>query len=271
MTTRSLFKTTLVLAAVLAAGQASAQVTFYQRDGFEGRAYSATGTIPNLARYGLNDRASSVVVSRERWEVCEDNAFRGHCVVLRPGNYPSLAAMGLNNQISSVRPIASYVRIDDHRYAPPPIVVQDYRRRGGERLYEAPVVAVRAVVGPPEQRCWIEREKAVVRDRDEPNVPGAVVGAVIGGILGHQIGHGGVKDVATVGGAVAGAAIGANVGNGDGRQVVNRDVQRCSTVPSAQPAYWDVTYTFRGLQHSVQLTTPPGPTVRVNGRGEPRA
>ena len=29
--------------------------------------------------------------------------------------------------------------------------------------------------------------------------------------------------------------------------------------------------TFRGQEHHVQMTTPPGYTVRVNQRGEPRA
>jgi hypothetical protein len=42
---------------------------------------------------------------------------------------------------------------------------------------------------------------------------------------------------------VAGAAIGANIARDrDGRQIVTRDVQRCTKVPSqARPDYWDVT------------------------------
>jgi len=48
-------------------------------------------------------------------------------------------------------------------------------------------------------------------------------------------------------------------------------VQRCRTSPSrAQPAYWDVTYSFRGQEFRVQMTAPPGNTVTVNDRGEPR-
>jgi len=39
----------------------------------------------------------------------------------------------------------------------------------------------------------------------------------------------------------------------------------------ARPAYWDVVYNFRGQQHRVQMTSPPGQTVTVNGAGEPRA
>jgi uncharacterized protein YcfJ len=111
-----------------------------------------------------------------------------------------------------------------------------------------------------------------VQERGDSRVPGAIFGAVIGGILGHQIGGGTGRDLATVGGAVAGAAVGANVGRDRGApQTVSRDVQRCSSVPSrAQPDYWDVTYSFRGKEHRVQLTAPPGPTVTVNRDGEPR-
>src|SRR5207253_10642863 len=97
-----------------------------------------------------------------------------------------------------------------------------------------------------------------------------IAGAVIGGVLGHQIGSGRGRDVATAGGAVAGGALGANIGrNGE---VVSQDVQRCTSVPNnAPPDYWDVTYTFRGQVHHVQMSAPPGPTIMVNeGNGEPR-
>ncbi len=137
-----------------------------------------------------------------------------------------------------------------------------------ERFYSVPVTSVRAVLGAPEQRCWAERQQVVAES--EPNIPGAIVGAVIGGVLGHQVGGGRGRDVATAGGAVAGAAIGANVGRSGG-QVYNQDVQRCTTVPSnARPEYWDVTYNFRGTQHRVQMTAPPGPTLMVDNIGVPR-
>jgi uncharacterized protein YcfJ len=101
-----------------------------------------------------------------------------------------------------------------------------------------------------------------------PNVPGAIAGAVIGGVLGHQIGGGHGQDIATAGGAVAGAAIGSNVGRDHG---YGQDVQRCADVTSSdRPDYWDVTYEFRGAQHRVQLSSPPGATILVNRDGEPR-
>jgi uncharacterized protein YcfJ len=154
-------------------------------------------------------------------------------------------------------------------YATPP-AAYDYRRRDNEPLYEAQVTSVRAVLGPPEQRCWVERQ-VVDSGRAGINVPGAVVGGVAGGVLGHQIGSGRGQDVATGVGAAAGALVGANVGRDAAGTAYTQDVQRCTTLPaSTQPDYWDVTYTFRGYEHRVQTASPPGATILVNERGEPR-
>lgn len=152
--------------------------------------------------------------------------------------------------------------------APP--AVYDYTRRQGETLYEAPVTSVRAVVGPPQQRCWVERQ-VIDTGAGGINVPGAIVGGVVGGILGHQIGGGRGQDLATGIGAVGGAVVGANVDRGAGGPVYTQDVQRCETVPSGTSLdYWDVTYNFHGYEHHVQTTNPPGRTIWVNAQGEPR-
>lgn len=265
----TLFKTSLALAAALLAAQASAQITFYENERFGGRSFTTQGAVNNLQRQGFNDRASSAVVRSNRWEVCEDARYSGRCVVLRPGQYPTLSAMGLNDRVSSVRTVGRDARVEDDRYAPPPIADYDGRRRRNERLYEAEVTSSRAVLGTPSQRCWIEREQ-VPAEHSRSNVPGALAGAIIGGIIGHQIGGGTGRDVATAGGVVAGAAIGSRSGGG-GSPAEMRDVQRCRDVPSgARPDYWDVTYTFRGQEHRVQMTAAPGPTVTVNRQGEPR-
>ncbi|OYU00631.1 MAG: hypothetical protein CFE40_01815 [Burkholderiales bacterium PBB1] len=253
------------------------QLVFYEDEGFRGRTFTADADIANMRRSGFNDRASSVVVRGERsdrWEVCEDRRFSGRCVVLRPGQYPSLSAMGLNDRVSSARTVARTAQVDDERYAPLPVIARDYSRRKNERLYEAQVTSVRAVVEETGQRCWVERQQAVQERGNSVNVPGALLGAVIGGILGHQVGGGTGKDIATGVGVVAGAAVGSQVGrNGDAQQVVTeQNVQRCrQTGAPPRPAYWDVTYDFRGQEHRVQMTQPPGNTVTVNAQGEPRA
>ena len=272
----ALSKITLAVGALVLATQVAAQITFYEREGFEGRSFTTQSEVRNFGRAGFNDRASSVAIRGERdarWDVCEDVRFRGRCVILRRGQYPSLAAMGLNDRVSSVRAVGNSARFDDGRYAPPPQVAYDYGRRGNESLYQASVTSVRAVVGTPAQRCWIEQEQVVQQDRSRPNVGGAVLGAVIGGILGHQVGGGSGKDVATAVGAVGGAAIGANAGrDGSGQQVVTQNVQRCTSAQvQTQPDYWDVTYNFRGQEYRMQMTSPPGAYVTVNQNGEPRA
>ena len=264
-------KAALGVAGLAIATTAAAQVTFYSRDDFHGQQFTANGEVRNLERLGFNDRASSAVVNGGAWQVCSDSFFNGHCVVLRPGEYPSLNQMGLEDKISSVRPVGDRYGYNDRGYdrGDRAYVAQggyDWHRRQGERLFEARVTDVRAVLGPPDQQCWVERQDFT----SNANVPGAIAGAVIGGILGHQIGGGTGQDVATAGGAVAGAAIGANVGDGNGGYY-SRDVQRCASVPSNErPDYWDVTYEFRGRIHHVQMTAPPGPTIAVNRDGEPR-
>ena len=254
------------LAAVLLTTHASAQMTLYEYEGFRGRMLTADRQVDNLDATGFNDRAASVIVVNGEWQVCEHAWFRGRCILLRPGQYPSLAALALDNRISSLR----RVRGVEHVYAPPPLAPAPYPYypRHGESRYQADVVAVRAVLGPPEQRCWVEQQQVV--SGGGPNLGGALIGGILGGVLGHQIGSGRGNDVATAIGAVTGAAVGANVNRG-GAQVATQDVRRCEAVPgSAQPTYWDVTYVFRGVTHRAQLAFAPGPTITVNGRGEPR-
>ncbi|WP_281168671.1 beta/gamma crystallin-related protein [Leeia oryzae] len=251
--------------------QAFADIVFYENEGFSGRSFTTNRQVSNLYNNGFNDRASSAIVLSDRWEVCSDSGFNGDCIYLRPGRYSSLDAMGMNNSVSSARMISGTARYDEQRYAPDPEPVYDNRRRNRERLYTAYVTSVRAVIADSGQRCWIERDQ-VEPDRSRSNVPGTVLGAVIGGVLGHQIGSGSGRDVATVGGAIAGGVIGSNISRDRNNQTYSRDVQHCSNASyQTSPDYWDVTYTFRGIQHRIQMTYAPGRTVTVNARGEPRA
>ena len=250
----------IAAALMVGAATAQAQVTLYADEGFRGQVYRANGVVGNLDRVGFNDRASSVVVERGEWQVCDDARFGGRCIVLRAGSYPSLRSLGLNDRVSSVRPASigggSFAR-------PEPAPIYEYRRRPNERLYEAQVVDVRAIYGAPERRCWVERGQAPVAG---DNVGGAIAGAIIGGILGHQIGGGRGQDIATAGGAVAGAAI----GSGAGGSTYGRNYRRCETSVAGAPEYWDVTYRFRGIEHRTQLSSPPGTTITVNANGLPR-
>ena len=251
-------KAALGVAGLMVATTAAAQVTLYSHENFHGQQFTANGTVRNLDRLGFNDSASSVVVNGGDWQVCEDANFNGRCVILRPGEYPSLDRMGLSNEVSSLRPVEGRYGYND-RDGNRGYVAQG---QASEPLYQAPVTSVRAVVGPPEQRCWVERDEW----HGETNVPGAVAGAVIGGLIGNQFGHGSGRAAATAGGAIAGGAIGSNVGtDNDGG-----NVERCRTVARYdRPDYWDVTYSFRGEPHRIQMSSPPGSTITVNGYGDP--
>lgn len=255
-----ILKGLVALSGLALAMQAAAQVTLYEDEGFHGRQFFIDRPTWNLDRTDFNDRANSVVVQGGDWQFCTDARFEGRCIVLRPGEYGSLREMGLANRVSSVRPMGGGYQASEYREQPAPAYSEPPREGG---LYQARVLSVRAVVGPPEQRCWVERERV----EGGANIPGAIVGGIVGGVLGHQIGSGRGRDVATGVGAVGGAAVGANVGRGGYTQ----DVQRCENVSSnMRPDYWDVTYDFRGQEHHAQLGYAPGATITVNENGEPR-
>jgi len=95
----------LALAVGLAAAgaAAAAEMTLYENDNFNGRRFQANGSIQNLGNTEFNDRARSVVVRDGQWQICSDSYFRGRCVTLGPGNYPSLRSMELEDAVSSIR------------------------------------------------------------------------------------------------------------------------------------------------------------------------
>ncbi len=127
-----MLRTLLVAGGLVTAGAAAAQATFYQDDGFQGRSFTTDRNVWNFERFGFNDRASSVSVRGGAWEVCTDARFEGRCVVLRPGDYPSLGAMGLNDRVSSVREVQNYGR-DERSYQP---YAHDQYNRSDSDRYE---------------------------------------------------------------------------------------------------------------------------------------
>lgn len=256
-----ILKAVCAAVAVGASAQVVAQVIFYENEGYTGRSFTTERKVNNLEQYGFNDRASSAVVLRELWEVCEDARHTGRCAVLRPGRYPSLSAMGLNNRVSSVRTVPRTNAVNTDRHASPTEPVYDNYRRSNERLYEANVTSVRAVVGPAERRCWIEPAQAI-QERSDKSIPAAVASALLGNVLSHQV----------AGGPGDGSAVGYGAGGSTGKEPATRRIDKCTAGPNrAVPRYWDVGYTFRGVEHRMQTATPPGATVTVNRLGEPRA
>ena len=80
-------------------------LTLYEGRNFRGASVLVERPRRRLDRADFENVASSAVVSGGSWEVCEGEEFSGHCVVLRPGEYPALREMGMNNRISSARPL----------------------------------------------------------------------------------------------------------------------------------------------------------------------
>lgn len=263
-------KAAFAASAMVLASQAMAQIVLYEGEGFRGRSVVVDQQVRNLERRALGGTAQSAVVERGRWEVCEQPRFEGRCAVLRRGNYPDLRGTGLQWSIASIRPAGDGRRYD----LAPQASTDDYqwRRRANERIHEVPVRQVRAIMGAANQRCWVERQAVQGVNPNNNNVGGAVAGAIIGGILGHQVGGGSGRDAATAAGVIGGAVVGNRVagGNTAGPGYATQDVQRCETVQGA-PAYYEVTYDYRGALHTVQMSAPPASnTILVNERGEPR-
>ena len=126
----SMLRTLLIAAGIAVAGQAAAEVTFFNQDGFRGRNFTANQTIPNLDRTGFNDKISSVIVRSGAWEVCTDAGFAGRCVVLRPGRYPTLAAAGIEDSISSIRPARRHAQNYGQNYRS-----DSYAFQGGDNRF----------------------------------------------------------------------------------------------------------------------------------------
>lgn len=228
---KKLIKTALAAGTLFLGTQAMAQIVIYEGESFRGRSVVVNNDMRNLDRRGMGNSVKSIVVERGRWEVCDEPRFQGRCAVLRRGNYPSLQGVGFQSNISSIRKASEGRRYDNE---PQATTSEDYeyRRRANERTTEVQVTSVRAIMGPPNQRCWVERQAAPA-----PADPGA---AMIAGILGYQTGP------------------------------APRDVQRCAEVQGTL-AHYEVTYNFRGAPRTVQMAAPPvNNRIVVNQRGEPR-
>jgi hypothetical protein len=86
-------------------GPAAGGLTLYEHRDFRGASVNIDRPRRRLERADFDNVASSAVVHGQPWEVCDGEEFSGRCVVLRPGRYPSLDTVGMNNRISSVRPV----------------------------------------------------------------------------------------------------------------------------------------------------------------------
>ncbi|WP_291047813.1 beta/gamma crystallin-related protein [Hyphomonas sp.] len=87
--------------------------------------------VADLSQYRFNDAASSIMINRGTWLVCEHADYRGQCELLEAST-GNLASLGLNDKITSFR------RYDVRREGPwrrpiPPVTGPVQDTRGGFR------------------------------------------------------------------------------------------------------------------------------------------
>ena len=99
-------KRLLAAAAILATFTHAAfagELTLFSDSNFRGQRVVLDRDAPNLADFGFNDRASSVVIRSGTWVLCEHANFGGRCAEFGPGEYRELP--GFNDAISSARQV----------------------------------------------------------------------------------------------------------------------------------------------------------------------
>ena len=99
------WKTLALCMAATAASASVAEVVLFQHEHFGGQRLEVNAAVANLARAAFNDSANSVVIDRGQWQLCVDADFQGACVTLGPGRYATLQQLGIENRVSSLRPV----------------------------------------------------------------------------------------------------------------------------------------------------------------------
>jgi hypothetical protein len=77
-------------------------VVLYDGRGYRGQSFRVERE--SVALSGFANRAQSVQVTGGSWQLCDRADFAGRCVVVS-GDIPDLASLGLENRVSSIRPV----------------------------------------------------------------------------------------------------------------------------------------------------------------------
>ena len=123
----------------------------------------------------------------------------------------------------------------------------------------------------PRQECRTEYVQVPVQQ--QRGAGGSIVGGIAGALLGNQIGGSNGRVAATAAGAIAGAVVGDRVENNGRPQagVQEQAVRQCRTVESydSRTVGYDVTYEYRGQNHTAFMQRDPGNRVRLRVSVEP--
>lgn len=78
------------------------RISLYRNIGYAGTGRTFIGDVPDLARYGMANVASSAYLRSGAWRLCTRTYYRGHCVTLR-ASAPNFRRLGINDRARSLR------------------------------------------------------------------------------------------------------------------------------------------------------------------------
>ena len=82
------------------ASRGAADIVLFAASDFGGASQPFAESQVDLRSDTLQVHAASTVIASGQWELCDDTFFRGHCVTLGPGKYPSFEKYGLHGVVS---------------------------------------------------------------------------------------------------------------------------------------------------------------------------
>ena len=83
--------------------QSAGDIVLYAANEYAGASQPLDESQTDLHADALQGKATSTVIAAGTWELCQDTFYRGQCVTLGPGKYPSLQELGLTHGVGSVR------------------------------------------------------------------------------------------------------------------------------------------------------------------------
>ncbi len=272
----------LAWASGVAVAPCQAQITLFDQDDYRGRSLTVEVQSGHLGALSFNDRASSAVVNGGAWELCTNANFAGRCTVLRPGQYPALQDLGMDDRVTSLRPhgdnprdgqyktererntalaaarttaMTAAERSDNGRST---AGAYDARRRGNERLFVVTLNSVREVRGNAERRCWVELPLAGGAARPVtarvPPAASAPVHNTAAAAVNHKASANGVTQgvpaapsvtataIAIATASTAAGFLGHESGGDGGDGLSSQGLPSCATVGKATPISLRVSY-----------------------------
>jgi hypothetical protein len=118
------------LFALAALSAHAADFQIFTAPGFGGAEIQLRGETPDVAPLGTFHQQAASLVVNDTWEVCTEANYRGECVIVGPGRYPTLNAP-IRGRIGSIRPLGVKLAEERRNYAaapPPPVLREEIRR-----------------------------------------------------------------------------------------------------------------------------------------------